>query len=125
MSPADGECEEEIIIGSKIREKMSTPNQPETPTLASNAQTPSNPPTPSTAFIPRIADTPPPVTPGSVGSGSEASSTFLSDQNLGSNRDVHNSPRCSIPGGEKGWLIYFNLTNFVNAIFFVNYYFQY
>ena len=102
MSPADGECEEEIEIGGEKTERLAVSSRPETPTLGSTAHTPSNPPTPSAASIPRIAETPPPVTPGSAGSGSGASSPFLSDNNLGSSRDLHNLPRCSIPGGERG-----------------------
>ncbi|KAK2578147.1 hypothetical protein KPH14_001345 [Odynerus spinipes] len=107
---ADGESEEQHLLSDRTGD-ASISSQPDTPTLASTTQTPSRPSTPSAASVPRIAETPlSPETPGSVGSSSEISNPFLSENNVGSTRDIHNTPRCSIPGGEKGqrsreWLI--------------------
>ena len=126
MHPADGESEEDqqneqsatvTSGGTGNLAASSSPNGIDTttgttasslvgtPILASRAQTPSSPPTPITSTVPRIAETPPLAdTPGSLGSVHDGGSPFLTSYNLGSTRDVHNTPRCSIPGGEKGSL---------------------
>ncbi|KAG7189856.1 hypothetical protein KM043_017506 [Ampulex compressa] len=102
VSPADGESEEQQLLSNRTEDATSS-SLPDTPTLASTTHTPSSPPTPSVPTVPRIAETPPAAyTPGSGGSSSEISSPFLTENNLGSVRDIHNSPRCSIPGGERG-----------------------
>ncbi|XP_017753331.1 PREDICTED: anoctamin-8 isoform X7 [Eufriesea mexicana] len=100
VSPADGESEEQLL--SEPSGDATSSSLPDTPTLASSTQTPSSPPTPSAASVPRIAETPSAVqTPGSAGSG-DLNTPFLAENNMGSVRDIHNSPRCSIPGGERG-----------------------
>ncbi|XP_020291493.1 anoctamin-8 isoform X2 [Pseudomyrmex gracilis] len=100
VSPADGESEEQHLLTDRTG-YATTSSQAESPTMASiTTRTPSGPTTPSAASVPRIAETPPPaVTPGSGGSSSETSP--FSPENI-STRDIRNSPRCSIPGGEKG-----------------------
>ncbi|XP_076764027.1 anoctamin 8 white walker isoform X2 [Xylocopa sonorina] len=101
VSPADGESEEQQLLTDRTGD--ATPSSiPDTPTLASTTQTPSSPATPSASSVPRISETPPAVqTPGSAGS-SELGSPLLTENIVGSARDIHNSPRCSIPGGERG-----------------------
>ncbi|XP_046821754.1 anoctamin-8 isoform X1 [Vespa crabro] len=102
VSPADGESEEPHLLSERTGD-ASMSSQPDSPTLASTTQTPSRPSTPSAASIPRIAETSLTAeSPGSIGSSSEISNSFLSENNIGSNRDIHNTPRCSIPGGERG-----------------------
>ncbi|CAL7935857.1 unnamed protein product [Xylocopa violacea] len=98
---ADGESEEQQLLSDRTGD--ATPSSiPDTPTLASTTQTPSSPATPSASSVPRISETPPAVqTPGSAGS-SELGSPLLTENIVGSVRDIHNSPRCSIPGGERG-----------------------
>lgn len=110
VSAADGEEDEE---GTSLLEKnslQSTASNGElTDTVASSAvHTPTSPPTPGFANVPRIAETPPQLeTPGSVGSGSDTSSPFLPSYTITGVRDTHNTPRCSIPGGERGkFLLY-------------------
>ncbi|XP_046621598.1 anoctamin-8 isoform X5 [Neodiprion virginianus] len=99
VSPADGE-EEQESVASRNDDESVTSSQPGTPGLVSTAQTPSNPPTPSAATVPRIAETPPPLeTPGTPGSGDR--SPLGSGNNGSINREVHNTPRASIPGGER------------------------
>ncbi|XP_043587334.1 anoctamin-8-like isoform X6 [Bombus pyrosoma] len=101
VSPADGESEEQQLLSDRTGEATSS-SLPDTPTLASSTQTPSSPPTPSAASVPRISETPSAVqTPGSAGS-SDLSTQFLTENTTGSVRDIHNSPRCSIPGAERG-----------------------
>ncbi|XP_031826677.1 anoctamin 8 white walker isoform X2 [Nomia melanderi] len=100
VSPADGESEEQLL--SDRTGDATSPSLPDTPTLASTTQTPSSPPTPSAASVPRISETPSAAqTPGSA-TGSDIGTPFLTEINMGSIRDLHNSPRCSIPGGERG-----------------------
>ncbi|XP_068980947.1 anoctamin-10 isoform X6 [Bombus flavifrons] len=100
VSPADGESEEQQLLSDRTGEATSS-SLPDTPTLASSTQTPSSPPTPSAASVPRISETPSAVqTPGSAGS-SDLSTQFLTENTMGSVRDIHNSPRCSIPGAER------------------------
>jgi len=101
VSPADGESEEQRLLSERTGHATS---QADIPTLASTTtHTPSGPTTPSAASVPRIAETPPMAgTPGSGGSGSETNSPFLPESNPGVTRDIRNSPRCSIPGGEQG-----------------------
>lgn len=98
MSPADGESEEQLL---SERASYAMSSRAETPNLASTTtHTPSGPTTPSAAAVPRIAETPPKAgTPGSGGSSSETS-PFLPESNV--TRDIRNTPRCSIPGGERG-----------------------
>ncbi|XP_025157662.1 anoctamin-8 isoform X3 [Harpegnathos saltator] len=99
---ADGESEEQHLLADRIG-YATTSSQVDTPTLASTSHTPSGPTTPS-ASVPRIAETPPTAeTPGgSGGSSSETSSPFLPENNPNvTTRDIRNSPRCSIPGGER------------------------
>lgn len=104
MSPADGESEEQQLLSDRTGEATSS-SLPDTPTLASSTQTPSSPPTPSAASVPRISETPSAVqTPGSAGS-SDLSTQFLTENTMGSVRDIHNSPRCSIPGAERGSIV--------------------
>ncbi|XP_063988915.1 anoctamin-8 isoform X4 [Diachasmimorpha longicaudata] len=94
---AGGESDEGI---SALEKTINTMNDaPDAPT-SSTGHTPSSPPTPAAyGQVPRIAETPPQLeTPGSV--TSDGSSTFLPGYTVGS-RDSHNTPRCSIPGGEK------------------------
>ncbi|XP_034178236.1 anoctamin 8 white walker isoform X5 [Osmia lignaria lignaria] len=101
VSPADGESEEQQLLTDRTGD-ATTSSLPDTPTLASTTHTPSSPPTPSAASVPRISETPSAAqTPGSAGS-SDIGSPFLTDNGMGSVRDLHNSPRCSIPGGERG-----------------------
>ena len=101
MSPADGESEEQQLLSDRTGDATSS-SLPDTPTLASSTQTPSSPPTPSATSVPRISETPPAVqTPGSAGS-SDLATQFLTENSIGSVRDIHNTPRCSIPGGERG-----------------------
>ncbi|PBC32858.1 Anoctamin-8 [Apis cerana cerana] len=101
VSPADGESEEQQLLSNRTGDATSS-SLPDTPTLASSTQTPSSPPTPSAASVPRIAETPSVVqTPGSA-SSSEFATHFPTENSMGSVRDIHNSPRCSIPGGERG-----------------------
>ena len=99
MSPADGESEEQMLSDRAAYAS----SQANTPTLASTTtHTPSGPTTPSAASVPRIAETPPTAgTPGSGGSSSETS-PFLPENNSNVTRDIRNTPRCSIPGGERG-----------------------
>ncbi|XP_076248814.1 anoctamin 8 white walker isoform X2 [Calliopsis andreniformis] len=98
---ADGESEEQQLLSDRTGDATSS-SVPDTPTLASTTHTPSSPPTPSAASVPRIAETPSAdQTPGSAGS-SELGTPFLTENTMGSIRDIHNSPRCSIPGGERG-----------------------
>ncbi|XP_043783973.1 anoctamin-8 isoform X3 [Apis laboriosa] len=98
---ADGESEEQQLLSNRTGDATSS-SLPDTPTLASSTQTPSSPPTPSAASVPRIAETPSVVqTPGSA-SSSEFATHFPTENSMGSVRDIHNSPRCSIPGGERG-----------------------
>ncbi|XP_076545995.1 anoctamin 8 white walker isoform X3 [Osmia lignaria lignaria] len=98
---ADGESEEQQLLTDRTGD-ATTSSLPDTPTLASTTHTPSSPPTPSAASVPRISETPSAAqTPGSAGS-SDIGSPFLTDNGMGSVRDLHNSPRCSIPGGERG-----------------------
>jgi hypothetical protein len=98
VSPADGESEEQRLLSERTGHAT---NQADTPTLASTTtHTPSGPTTPSAASVPRIAETPPMA--GTPGSGSETNSPFLPESNPGITRDIRNSPRCSIPGGEQG-----------------------
>ncbi|RLU27524.1 hypothetical protein DMN91_001328 [Ooceraea biroi] len=100
VSPADGESDEQRLLSERTG-YATTSSQADTPTLASTTHTPSGPTTPSAAAVPRIAETPPmAVTPGSGGSSSETS-PFLPENNLNVTRDIRNSPRCSIPGGER------------------------
>ncbi|XP_076678994.1 anoctamin 8 white walker isoform X5 [Andrena cerasifolii] len=97
----DGESEEQQLLSDRTGDATS-PSVPDTPTLGSTTQTPSGPPTPSIGSVPRIAETPSADhTPGSA-SSSDIGTPFLAENNLGSIRDIHNSPRCSIPGGERG-----------------------
>ncbi|XP_046141730.1 anoctamin-8 isoform X4 [Osmia bicornis bicornis] len=97
----DGESEEQQLLTDRTGD-ATTSSLPDTPTLASTTHTPSSPPTPSAASVPRISETPSAAqTPGSAGS-SDIGSPFLTDNGMGSVRDLHNSPRCSIPGGERG-----------------------
>ncbi|XP_011334900.1 anoctamin-8 isoform X2 [Ooceraea biroi] len=97
---ADGESDEQRLLSERTG-YATTSSQADTPTLASTTHTPSGPTTPSAAAVPRIAETPPmAVTPGSGGSSSETS-PFLPENNLNVTRDIRNSPRCSIPGGER------------------------
>ncbi|XP_012276230.1 anoctamin-8 isoform X2 [Orussus abietinus] len=104
VSPADGEAEGQTLRPEETSQASGdVASHPGTPVTASRAQTPSSPPTPGAATsVPRIAETPPPLeTPGSP--GSETGSPFFEENNLGSsNRDLRNSPRASIPGGERG-----------------------
>ncbi|CAK9829084.1 Ano8 [Anthophora retusa] len=101
VSPADGESEEQQLLSDRTGDATSS-SLPDTPTLGSTTQTPSSPPTPSAASVPRISETPSEAqTPGSAGS-SDAGIPFLTENTMGSVRDIHNSPRCSIPGGERG-----------------------
>ncbi|XP_076385497.1 anoctamin 8 white walker isoform X4 [Megachile rotundata] len=98
---ADGESEEQQLLSDRTGDATSS-SLPDTPTLASTTQTPSSPPTPSAASVPRISETPSAAqTPGSAGS-SDVGTPILTENNMGSVRDLHNSPRCSIPGGERG-----------------------
>ncbi|CAK9829083.1 Ano8 [Anthophora retusa] len=98
---ADGESEEQQLLSDRTGDATSS-SLPDTPTLGSTTQTPSSPPTPSAASVPRISETPSEAqTPGSAGS-SDAGIPFLTENTMGSVRDIHNSPRCSIPGGERG-----------------------
>ncbi|CAK9803259.1 Ano8 [Anthophora plagiata] len=100
VSPADGESEEQQLLSDRTGDATSS-SLPDTPTLGSTTQTPSSPPTPSAASIPRISETPSEAqTPGSA-SSSDAGIPFLTENTMGSVRDIHNSPRCSIPGGER------------------------
>ncbi|XP_076622385.1 anoctamin 8 white walker isoform X3 [Colletes latitarsis] len=97
----DGESEEQQLLSDRSGETTS-PSLPDTPTLASSTQTPNGPPTPSVTPVPRISETPSAAqTPGSA-SSSDIGTPFLTENNMGSIRDLHNSPRCSIPGGERG-----------------------
>ncbi|KOC63162.1 Anoctamin-8 [Habropoda laboriosa] len=101
VSPADGESEEQQLLSDRTGDATSS-SLPDTPTLGSTTQTPSSPPTPSAASVPRISETPSEAqTPISAGS-SDTGIPFLTENNMGSVRDIHNSPRCSIPGGERG-----------------------
>ncbi|CAK9797622.1 Ano8, partial [Anthophora quadrimaculata] len=101
VSPADGESEEQQLLSDRTGDATSS-SLPDTPTLGSTTQTPSSPPTPSAASVPRISETPSEAqTPGSA-SSSDAGIPFLTENTMGSVRDIHNSPRCSIPGGERG-----------------------
>ncbi|XP_011313499.1 anoctamin-8 isoform X2 [Fopius arisanus] len=97
VSTADGESDE----GISVLEKTSTGTDTQETLASSTGHTPSSPPTPAAyGQVPRIAETPPQLeTPGSV--ASDGSSTFLPGYTIG-NRESHNTPRCSIPGGEKG-----------------------
>lgn len=105
MSPADGESEEQQLISDRTGDAASS-SLPETPTLASSAQTPSGPPTPSAGSVPRISETPSGAqTPGSACSSDVGTPSFLTENILGTVRDIHNAPRCSIPGGERGSLV--------------------
>ncbi|KYN13438.1 Anoctamin-8 [Trachymyrmex cornetzi] len=99
VSPADGESEEQMLSDRAAYAS----SRADTPTLASTTtHTPSGPTTPSAASVPRIAETPPTAgTPGSGGSSSETS-PFLPESNSNVTRDIRNTPRCSIPGGERG-----------------------
>lgn len=127
MSPADGESEEQQLLSERTGD-ASMSSQPDTPTLASTTQTPSRPSTPSAASIPRIAETSLTAeSPGSIGSSSEISNSFLSENNIGSSRDIHNTPRCSIPGGERGMntsqsqcLIVFKILSQIELIVLLN-----
>lgn len=104
MSPADGESEEQRLLAD-CAGYATTSSQADSPTLTSITHTPSDPATPSATSVPRIAETPPTAeTPGgSGGSGSEASTPFLPESNsAATTRDIRNTPRCSIPGGERG-----------------------
>ncbi|XP_011313504.1 anoctamin-8 isoform X3 [Fopius arisanus] len=96
VSTADGESDE----GISVLEKTSTGTDTQETLASSTGHTPSSPPTPAAyGQVPRIAETPPQLeTPGSV--ASDGSSTFLPGYTIG-NRESHNTPRCSIPGGEK------------------------
>ncbi|KZC04885.1 Anoctamin-8 [Dufourea novaeangliae] len=101
VSPADGESEEQQLL-SEQTDDATSPSLPEIPNLASTTQTPSSPPTPSATSVPRISKPSSAAqTPGSVGS-SDLVAPFLTENNMGSIRDLHNLPRCSIPGGERG-----------------------
>lgn len=105
MSPADGESEEQQLLSNRTGDATSS-SLPDTPALASSTQSPSSPPTPSAASVPRIAETPSVVqTPGSA-SSSEFATHFPTENSMGSVRDIHNSPRCSIPGGERGSTVF-------------------
>lgn len=102
MSTADGEKDEQHLVPDRIG-YATTSSQADNPILASTTRTPSGPTTPNAASVPRIAETlPTATTPGSAGSSSGTSSPFLPDNNLSLSRDIRNSPRCSIPGGERG-----------------------
>ncbi|KAM0736413.1 Anoctamin-8 [Formica fusca] len=103
VSPADGESEEQNLLSDRTGYATMS-SQADTTTLASTTHTPSGPTTPSAASVPRIAETPPTAeTPGSGGSSSETSSPFLPENNSSNvTRDIRNTPRCSIPGGERG-----------------------
>ncbi|XP_076169594.1 anoctamin 8 white walker isoform X4 [Ptiloglossa arizonensis] len=102
VSPADGETEDPQLLSDCTGDTTTSPSLPDTPTLASTTQTPSGPPTPSLTSVPRISETLSAAqTPGSA-SSSDIGTPFLTENNMGSIRDLHNSPRCSIPGGERG-----------------------
>lgn len=106
MSPADGESEEQRLLSERTG-YATTSSQADTSILGPIAHTSSGPTTPSATPVPRIAETPPMAeTPGSGGSSSETS-PFLPENNPNVTRDIHNSPRCSIPGGERGSILYF------------------
>ncbi|XP_076169593.1 anoctamin 8 white walker isoform X3 [Ptiloglossa arizonensis] len=99
---ADGETEDPQLLSDCTGDTTTSPSLPDTPTLASTTQTPSGPPTPSLTSVPRISETLSAAqTPGSA-SSSDIGTPFLTENNMGSIRDLHNSPRCSIPGGERG-----------------------
>lgn len=103
MSPADGESEEQHLLADRTS-YATTSSQMDTPTLASTTHTPSGPTTPSAVSVPRIAETPPTAeTPGGSGGSSSETSPFLPESNSNvTTRDIRNTPRCSIPGGERG-----------------------
>ncbi|XP_015598083.1 anoctamin-8 isoform X2 [Cephus cinctus] len=104
VSAADGEqsVEQENLHSERTVNSSVSSSQPTTPNL-SNPPTPSPTPTSTiTSMIPRIAETPPPAESPGAGSGSESSTPILSDHGLGGTRDLHNTPRASIPGGERG-----------------------
>ncbi|KAK0174148.1 hypothetical protein PV328_007257 [Microctonus aethiopoides] len=92
VSPADGESDSEVNIALDKNGHI--------PASSAATHTPNCPPTPGVGSVPKIAETPPPPeTPGSIGSTSDAGSPFMANYSIGS---VHTTPRCSIPGGEKG-----------------------
>ncbi|XP_077271289.1 anoctamin 8 white walker isoform X2 [Temnothorax americanus] len=99
---ADGESEEQHLLSDRTGYPTMS-SRADTPTLASTAHTPSGPTTPSaaSASVPRIAETPPMAGTPSGGSSSETS-PFLPEGNSNVTRDIRNTPRCSIPGGERG-----------------------
>ncbi|KAK0169080.1 hypothetical protein PV327_002826 [Microctonus hyperodae] len=102
VSPADGESDNEVNITLDKNGQTSSTNRLDSSDIPASltAHTPSCPPTPGVGSVPKIAETPPPPeTPGSIGSTSDAGSPFMANYSIGS---VHTTPRCSIPGGEKG-----------------------
>ncbi|XP_034940351.1 anoctamin-8 isoform X2 [Chelonus insularis] len=106
VSAADGENDRNIDHSSEKNEIMAMSSHTEAsdtaPSSSSVTHTPSSPPTPGIS-MPKIVGTPPPTleTPGSAGSTSDTGSPFPNSSTTGS-REAHNSPRCSIPGGERG-----------------------
>ncbi|XP_074094463.1 anoctamin 8 white walker isoform X2 [Cotesia typhae] len=114
---ADGENDAEATLmsqagsmsqtGSMSHSEKNGPSHEGTPSgdtgTSSAIHTPSNPPTPGVSAMPKIAATPPALeTPGSVGSASDSGSLFSTSYNANTTRESHNTPRCSIPGGERG-----------------------
>ncbi|XP_014238165.1 anoctamin-8 isoform X3 [Trichogramma pretiosum] len=83
-------------------------SQPGTPTLFSTSSSAAGTPAAAAGAaashhqVPRITETSTPQTPGSTGSGSDHSSTFLAEAAATTTRDISNLPRGSIPGGERG-----------------------
>ncbi|XP_057333098.1 anoctamin-8 isoform X3 [Microplitis mediator] len=105
---ADGESDAEATLISQAgsHSEKNGASQEGTPAdtgTSSAIHTPSSPPTPGVSAMPKIAATPPALeTPGSVGSTSDSGSIFSASFNASTTRESHNTPRCSIPGGERG-----------------------
>lgn len=93
VSTSDDQSKESLVTSENTMEELPAKSS----TVSSSvAHTPSNPQTPAGIERKTLSQV---GTPGSV-SGDSASP--FSPSYPGSTRDIHNTPRCSIPGGERG-----------------------
>ncbi|CAB0038907.1 unnamed protein product [Trichogramma brassicae] len=96
------------LVSARAAYRAMQSSQPGTPTLFSTASSAAGTPGAAAAAaahhqVPTITETSTPQTPGSTGSGSDHSSTFLAEAAAATTtRDISNLPRGSIPGGERG-----------------------